>query len=223
MPYGTDLKYNSVTQTTTAVDLKGFVETTLGTGADAGKIIIEQWLDLDATAVAAIDTITLETTLPTANAYFQVTVQGATKTKLYSYRYETTSTDTADTIAQELAMMINTHPDVLATCATNTVVVTALVAGATLTTTVACKNVADDSDVSSKISVAVTTPASGTAKTRKVAELKTQLVATADERGQYNVEIAFFNGAAAPVQAGGTLGPYPATSPWTLQALQAVT
>lgn len=220
-----NLSYDSYAATATPITLEKEARVTTTTS----DVAIEYWVNLDSSAQPQVETITVQNTLPVADAYFKVSINGATDDQTYTYFYATSSSDTSSTIATRLARMINTNDDVSAVASTNTVVLTSTVPGTAgaFVVSVSCVAAADNSSVSSKIAATTTTAASGTGKVRKIFSGTISLAATtATSTSSSYPELrlssgTWFNGA-NPAVSQSTISTARYTGPLTLDALRDV-
>lgn len=203
------ITYNrtDVTPTTVTTEYRRSSDTT---NANRQKIV--QYMGLDSTAVAQVSTVTLA--LGTAADNYVVVIANGPDTK--TYRHQQAAGDTANTLAEFLATIINTNPSVTATFADNVITLTSSVAG-------------DDFVISNtgsttvgNVVVATPTASAGTPKHRKRWEMFVNFNVTPQGFEQLTAQGFCYNGAEPPVQSV-TFGPITlATSPTNLAQVQAV-
>lgn len=198
----------NITQNTTGSETFS-LETEFRTAlSDTGLLTTEIWANTDKDAESQVETITIAPTLPTVDALYRVKVEGPTVSQEFSYVYLTSSSATASTIAAFFAQVIDTHPEVSAKNATNTAVITSVVPGTngSVTYTVSCSELSNNSAIASKITATQTTAASGTGKLRKLMAVQLEMGSTLSAgkaKPQLNVRAAkTFDGSQAAVQLG---------------------
>jgi len=224
MPTAASLAYNSVSTVQTPITLE--TEHRVTQDSTTKDTIIEQWVNLDKDAQPQVETVTITTSVPVADCYFRVAIDGPTAgaDRVYLYEFLTASGDTAPTIAARLAELIDQSVDVSAVAVTNTIVITSVLPGTNgaFTATVDCRKKSDDTTISSKIATATTTAASGTGKVRKIAQFALRLASSSSGAPELQVrDGVWYNGAASPVSVQ-QFGPIPFSGPTTLDALRAV-
>lgn len=159
------------------------------------KDVLEAWADFGG-AVPQVSTVTI--TAGSAGNDYIVGVSDGTDDALVSYVQQ--SGDTASTIAARLLEEINGVPSVsdliFGTAVGGVITLTAVTPGVALTLDVSA------STTPGNLVVATPTPASGTAKMRKIGEIKTYFVLPPGGRNLAGVsQVVFYNAANPPVIA----------------------
>jgi hypothetical protein len=172
------------------------------TGADAGRTVVDFYLNFSDDAVPQKEEILVES-VPGADAYYHVTIAGTTSTKKFAIPSYTADTNTTAEIAAEIAAIVGTHPDVFATVLSgSTVTVTSLVPGDNFTCTVSCSNKADNSAVNSAISTSTATAASGTMSYGKIFSVA-NYISVRSNQFRLDMVARAYDGADPPVILGG--------------------
>lgn len=203
--------YASSTTTTTDITLQ---TTSTFSRAVNGSDVVERFINLDPTAIAQVETITI-VAVPVADAYYRVQIDdvGVNNDRTYTLEYLTASPLTTAQIATRLGELINSNPDIGVVVTGSTIVLTGATPGVStgaFTCTVGAFAKADNTTIATRISTATTTPASGTGKVRKLVRLE---IALAPSNGNPELRLTgiWYNGANPAVQAS-TFGPTPVTS-----------
>lgn len=165
------LNYTRVFQDSSAETLEYYTDFFLESGKSVGNI----YMNFDDSAVAQVEQVTI-TNVAGADAYYSVKIAGATETVQYDFLALTADTHTTATIAAALAKLINSHADVVASATGAVVTITGVVPGAAFTSTVDCRNKADDLQVSPALNTATSTAASGTPRTSQLFKFAMQVV-----------------------------------------------
>lgn len=159
------------------------------TPTDDGVTVLLK-LNLDATAQPQVDEITINSTLPGADAYYLVTIDDytANAAQTFTYFYDTASADTAPMIAARLAALINAaitnRPEVSAKVQSspndNKINVSSLLPGTNgaFTLTVSCLNASDNTAASGTPITKTSTAGTGTGKLRSIVQFTVEMVAT---------------------------------------------
>ena len=198
-----DLNYNQTVTSTEAKTLQFYTNVySPTTGTNAGKTLVDYYVNYNDAAVSQVESVTIDPTVASANAYYSVKIVGTTTTATYVFLSLTADTNTNEEVAAALAPLINTHPDVVATSAAAIVTITGAVPGAAFTCTVDCRSKADDSVIASKITKVTTTAASGTVKTGLMFSMATHLSVDSN-LPKLNMGVTAYDGASStPVQLG---------------------
>lgn len=156
------------------------------------KDVLEAWADFG-DAVSQVNTITI--TAGSAGDDYIIGVSDGTDDALVSYVQQ--SGDTASTIAARLLEEINGVPSVsnliFGTVVAGVITLTAIMPGVALTLDVSA------STTPGNLVVATPTSASGTAKMRKIGEIKTYFTLPADGRNLAGVsQVVFYDGGNPP-------------------------
>ena len=153
-----NLTYNQVTTTSTSVSRQ--IEYQVAPDAvNPNKLVVVGSLNLSDTAVPQVSTITI--TAGSAGNEYAVTV-GVTGSPSFTYRHKQVAGDTAASIAQFLATILDTNPNIVASVSGAVITVTGAVAGVAFTL--------DNSQSTTvgNVVTATTTAAAGTPKHRKI-------------------------------------------------------
>lgn len=143
-------------------------KTTIGVVELDGVLTLEHWMTQDDAAVRQVQTLTIDSTPPAADAYYIVTgADGAT----YVHFYDQSGGDTADVIATKLGKILEQEPNTAVSVAASVITLTTLAAGATSNVTAEVRNAADNSVVAGKVTVAETVAASGTSSKRLLSRI----------------------------------------------------
>ena len=143
-------------------------KTTIGVVELDGVLTLEHWLTQDDAAVRQVQTLTIDSTPPAADAYYIVTgADGAT----YVHFFDQPGGDTAEVIAAKLGKILEQEPNTAVSVAASVITLTTLAAGATSNVTAEVRNAADNSVVAGKVTVAETVAASGTSSKRLLSRI----------------------------------------------------
>lgn len=170
------------------------VSTTLETSYDilpspgANQTSEDVWFDLDPDTVAQESTITISA--GTTDDLYTVSIADGTVTDRYTYRQEVG--DTATIIATSLAQLLDLHPGVKVTSASNVINVVGVHGGVTVTITVSA------STTPGNLVVATPTAAAGTPKYVKVMNIITEkeLTTSGTNKGfpKVSMTVAYYDG-----------------------------
>ena len=203
MPQTTGIvTYNQSVTTEQPRSLEWFTRSSSPTaGTDVGRTVLDFYLNFSDTSVPQRETVTVAS-VPAADCYYHVTIVGTTATKKFSIPSYNADTNTTAEIAAEIASIVSTHPDVVATSTGSVVTITAVIPGDDFTCTVSCTNKADNSTVNAAISTTTATAASGTVDYGKVFSVANYI---AVRSGQFRLEMVAraYDGSATPVLLGG--------------------
>lgn len=131
------------------------------------------YMDLDPTTVAQESTITIAAGI--TDDLYTVSIADGTTTDIYTYRQE--AADTADIIAASLTQLLDLHPGVRVTAATNVITVAGVHGGVVITIDVS------SSSTPGNLVTATPTAASGTPLFVKIATVTTTKVLTEASAG----------------------------------------
>ena len=196
------------------------VSTTLATVYDilpptvANSTSEDVYFDLNPATVAQQSSITIAA--GTTDDLYTVSIADGTTTDIYTYRQE--AADTATIIATSLAQLLDLHPGVRVTSATNVITVKGVHGGTVITISVAAATTPGN------LVVASVTPASGTplyAKIAKITTTKELTEATAGNNGfpRIKMETIYYDGDATTPVVVTTKEVY-TTGPSSLDAIQ---
>lgn len=179
----------------------------------ANQTVEDVFFDLDPAVIAQEDTITIAA--GTTDDLYTVTIGDGTTTSTYTHRQ--TATDTADTVAASLAQVLDLHPGVRVTAATNVVTVKAVHGGEVITID------ASTSSTPGNLVVASVTAPVGTPNYVKVMTITTtkELTDSGTDKGfpKVTMDVSFLDGdAVTPVQLSSKI--VSSTGPRSLDTIQ---
>lgn len=173
----------------------------VSSGTYSGQTQIDFVVNMNDAAVAQVNTVTIASPVAAADSYYTVKITGVSTTTTFAFLSLAADVNSVTTIATNLATLINTHPEVVATNASGVITITGVVPGAAFTVTVDCRVKASDTQDSGKISTASVTAASGTAKSRKMFTAYLTL-AVSSNQPRVEASVTAFDGAASPTIVG---------------------
>lgn len=170
--------------------------TVLGVAEIDGFLHLEHWITQDSDAVRQVQTLTIDATLPGADAYYIVTGTGGEE---YVFFFDQPSGDSAAQVAAKIGKILEQEPNTSVSVTGAVITLTTLAAGATATVTAGVRNAADNTILAGKITVAQTVAASGTSSKRLLS--RTKITDTLDaETIRLNFETNFYLGDEPPTQ-----------------------
>lgn len=175
--------------------------TQVASGDYAGQTQVDFVVNMNDDAVAQVNTVTIASPVAAADSYYTVKITGVSTTTTFAFLSLAADVNSVTTIAANLAALVNTHPEVVATNASGVITITGVVPGAAFTVAVDCRVKASDTQDTGKISTASVTAASGTAKSRKMFTAYLDL-SVASNQPRFEAAVTAFDGAASPTIVG---------------------
>lgn len=164
--------------------------TSIGVVEINGVLTLQHWLDQDDTAVRQVQTLTIDNTLPVADAYYIITASDGQK---YIYFFDQPNSLTSAQVATAIAAILERDPATAASVTNNVITLTTLSAGVTATVTAEVRNAVDNSINAGKITVAETVAATGTASRRLITQVAVT-DALRSEAVSLDLAVIFYNG-----------------------------
>lgn len=170
-------------------------------GTYVGQTQVDFFVNLNDAAVPQVNTVTIASPVAAADSYYTVKITGVSTTNTFAFLSLAADVNSVTTIASNLATLINTHPEVVATSVSGIITITGVVPGAAFTVNVDCRVKSTDAQDSGKISTASVTVASGTAKSRKMFTAYINLSVVSNQP-RFDAAVTAYDGAVSPTIVG---------------------
>lgn len=164
--------------------------TSIGVVEINGVLTLQHWLNQDENAVRQVQTLTIDNTLPVADAYYIITASNGDQ---HTYYFNQPNSLTSAQVATAIAAMLERDPATAASATNNVITLTTLSAGASATVTAEVRNAVDNSLNAGKITVAQTVAPAGTSSRRLITQIAVT-DALRNESVALDMATTFYNG-----------------------------